>query len=317
MSRVDTPVPLVAELLPFAASLSEPAFRRLATETWHWLASHADGNVAAERKLPALVTAACVYARLCAPRAASERQYTVVARFTLLFFLVDDAALEELPDLLAENGSWSIGRYTPALRAWLSGFRERALASEQLRKRFAHAYHDYLAARKAEHGHQAAPPSLAEHWAFRRRSIFMDPYLDLWLILAGVEPTAVAETQFAAARTLAVDLVLLANDLGSIERDARGGASPDDLNLVHGYAREHGETEVAARERLIALHDDLVVRYRAAVASAVAARPGPAAERYAELLDGVVEGNVASVLALEFRYPGAASTMQRLRRVRG
>lgn len=269
-----------------------------------------------ERRLPALVTVASVYASLCAPTDASARDFDVVARFTLLFFLVDDAALAELPDLLAADAAWSIGRYTAALRTWLADFREQAAAPTQLRQRFAVAYHDYLAARKAEHLHQSRPPNVAQHWAFRRRSIFMDPYLDLWMILRSIDPAAIAEADFAEARALAIDLVLLANDLGSAERDSKSGASPDDLNLIHSYAREHQESEAAALERLITLHNDLAARYRGAVEQAVTASSTPDAQRYGDILTGVVEGNVASVLALGFRYPGAAPLMKRLSGVR-
>lgn len=302
------------ELSPFAEALREPGVARLANDTLHWLkvSSSIDLGATSERSVPALVAVASVYARLCAPAGASQRDYDVLARFTLLFFLVDDAALDEVPDLLAENRPWSIGRYTGALRTWLAETHELTAAKVGLRERFAHAYHDYLAARRAEHAHQAAPLGVDEHWAWRRRSIFMDPYLDLWLIIEGVELAELAQQPFAAARALAVDLVLLANDLASVERDAQGGASPDDLNLVHSYARAYGEAEPAALERLIQLHNEMVERYRAALALAIAARPGPHALSYAEILTGVVEGNVAAVRALGFRYPGAEPVMQRL-----
>jgi hypothetical protein len=302
------------ELSPFAETLREPGFARLANDTLRWLKASSGVDVGAERerRVPALVTVASVYARLCAPAGASERAYDVLARFTLLFFLVDDAAVDEVPDLLAENEPWSIGRYTVALRTWLAETHELTAAPAGLRERFAQAYHDYLAARRAEHAHKSAPLGVDEHWAFRRRSIFMDPYLDLWLILDGVELAELAQEPFAAARALAVDLVLLANDLASGERDAQGGASADDLNLIHSYARAYDEAQPAALERLIRLHNTMVERYRAALARAIAARPGPHALSYAEILSGVVEGNVASVRALGFRYPGAEPVMQRL-----
>jgi hypothetical protein len=247
-----------------------------------------------------------------ARRGAPPRPRDLVARFTLLFFLVDDASEGELPDLLAADISWSIGRYTNALRAWLADFSERERAHARLRERFAHAYHDYLAARRAEHGQAKRALAVDEHWELRRRTIFMDPYLDLWLILLAVDLDALDEAPFAAARALAVDLVLLANDLASAERDASNGASPDDLNLIHTYARIHGETEVAALERLIVHHNVLVERYRASVVRAVAQRPGHNAENYAEILTGVVEGNVAAIRALGSRYPGAGPVMKRL-----
>jgi hypothetical protein len=303
---------LPAALAPFAQTLSDPALAETARSALEWLTARGSVEARADRRLPALVTVASVYARLCAPTGASERHFDVATRFTSLFFLVDDAELGELPDLLATEASWSIGRYTPALRGWLSEFHEQESAEPRLRERFARAYHDYLAARRAEHAHKTRPLDLAEHWAFRRRSIFMDPYLDLWLMLLGVELDAVAEAPFTTARELAVDLVLLANDLASLERDRRGGASPDDLNLVHTFARQHGVSDAEAQEQLIGEHNRLVQRYRAALESAVAARPGPHAERYADLLSGVIDGNVGSVRVLGFRYPGAEPTLQRL-----
>jgi hypothetical protein len=301
---------------PSAETRSEPALARLADATRAWLAEHASVQVVTERRLAALVTTASVYASHCAPTGASERELDVVARFTLLFFLVDDAALDELPDLLAADAAWSIGRYTSALRAWLGDFPEQASPPTRLRQRFARGYHDYLAARKAEHLQQSRPLDVAEHWALRRRTIFMNPYLDLWMMLRGVEAATDAEERFAEARSLAIDLVLLANDLGSAERDSKSGASPDDLNLIHSYAREHGESEAAALERLVELHNDLAERYRGAVSLAVATCAPHDARRYADILSGVVEGNVASVLALGFRYPGAAPVMKRLTSVR-
>lgn len=277
-----------------------------------WLAAASGFDLAGERKVAALANVASVYADLCAPRGASQRVHDLVARFTLLFFLVDDASEGELPDVLASDARWSIGRYTGALRAWLADFPEREGGHPRLRQRFAHAYHDYLAARRAEHGQGARVLSLEEHWDFRRRTIFMEPYLDLWLLLLSVDLDALAEAPFAEARGLAVDLVLLANDLASAERDAKGGASPDDLNLIHTYARVHAESEGAAVERLVAHYNGLIERYRAATARALAQRPGPHAEGYAEILHGVIDGNVASVRALASRYPGSEPVMRRL-----
>lgn len=303
---------LPAALSPFADTLHEPGLARTAAETLRWLVAHSVPGVAGSRRLPALVTVASVYARLCAPAGASERCYEAAARFTLLFFVVDDASLTELPNLLGAGDSWSIGPYTPALRSWRTEFHEQQSATLLLRERFARAYHDYLAARRAEHEQKTRPLDLAQHWALRRRTIFMDPYLDMWMILLGIEVEALADAAFSRARGLAVDLVLLANDLGSRARDGHGGASPDDLNLIHTYVQERAVSEEQALEALIAEHNQLVERFRATLRQALAEQPGPHAERYADLLTAVVEGNVRSMRALPFRYPGAAPVLSRL-----
>ena len=292
-----------------------------ASETLSWLAAACGFDLAGERKVAALASTASVYADLCAPRGASQRAHDLVARFTLLFFLVDDASQGELPDLLSAvsneaqgfGAAWSIGRYSQALRVWLAEFPERELAHARLQQHFADAYHDYLAARRVEHENKSARElSIDEHWDFRRRTIFMEPYLDLWMLLLRVDLDALAEAPFAEARSVAVDLVLLANDLASAERDSKSGASPDDLNLIHTYARVHAESEAEAVERLVAHHNMLIERYRTVTASALAERPSQHATNYAEILSGVVDGNIASVRALSSRYPGAEPLMQRL-----
>lgn len=303
-------------LAPFANALTGADAAELARDTWRWLqAKGPEVAVSGERRLPALLAVACVYARHCAPRQASERQQRVVARFTLLFFLVDDAALEDLPELLSLSAPWSIGRYSSALAAWLDDFTERHSVPPALVERFTLAYHDYLDARRIEQREHSSPSGLEEQWAFRRRSIFMDPYLDLWLILRGVDPVGLP-AELSEARKLAVDLVLLCNDLGSVERDRSGGAGEGDLNLVHSYAREYAEPESAALERVIELHNGLVERFRSLVREARQLEPSQYAETYAEILVGVVDGNRASVLALAFRYPGAEPIMRRLRSAR-
>ena len=95
---------------------TNPAPGSRSSETLAWLAAASGFDLAGERKIAGLASVASVYADLCAPRGASLRQHDLVARFTLLFFLVDDASEGEVPDLLASDAPWSIGRYTDALR---------------------------------------------------------------------------------------------------------------------------------------------------------------------------------------------------------
>jgi hypothetical protein len=68
--------------------------------------------------------------------------------------------------------------------------------------------------------------------------------------------------------------------------------------------------------RLTVLHNELVGRFREALARACASKPGPDAERYADLLTGVVDGNLASLHALDFRYRNVGGVLAALERVR-
>lgn len=260
--------------------------------------------------MPRLLTVACVYARLCAPASASLRAFQVAARFTFLFFLVDDA---ETPDL--DGARWSIGRFTPAMAAWRAELVEARAATPSVMADLERSFHDYLAARRSERDAKSEPMTVEQHWAFRRRTIFMDPYLDHWMITLAIDPSGLDAAAFTRARQIATDIVLLSNDLGSTDRDRAGGQSPDDLNLVDSYAREEGWDRAETITRLILFHNQLVSRFRDEVTAARASRPGPDAERYAELLIGVVDGNLASLHALDFRYRNVDAILAALDRV--
>jgi len=305
-------VDAATELAPFGAYLADSATRETTRRTLEWVRRH---NVFEGDRLTnsaRLVVVASVYARLCSPPIATERQYDVAALFTLLFFYVDDAPADELPALLAGEEPWSVGRLTPSLRAFLDDFREMDAARPALRDAFSRSYHGYLRARREELLYKRQPLSVDEHWAFRRKTIFMDPYIDHWMILLGIDTDQFALASFADARRLATDIVLLSNDLGSVERDRPGGESPDDLNLLDAYAAERGWNRTDAIERLIDLHNQMVLEVRSALREAAGVSGSPAALVYADLLAGIVDGNLGSLKALKFRYQGIAAMLQRL-----
>lgn len=292
----------------YERALADPLVAELVYDTCDWFLARSDSGTS--EPVPRLITVACVYARLCAPASATLRAFQVAARFTFLFFLVDDA---DKPDLAGEP--WGIGRFTPALAAWRTEFAELASASPALVLDLERSFHEYLQARRSEHAQKSLAMTVDEHWAFRRRTIFMDPYLDHWMISLAIDPPALDRAAFRDARQIATDIVLLSNDLGSTDRDQAGGQSPDDLNLVDTYAREEGATRAATVGRLIVLHNQLVGRFRDALARACNTRPSTDADRYAELLIGVVDGNLASLHALDFRYRNVGTVLAALERV--
>lgn len=261
--------------------------------------------------LEKLVLVAATYGTNCAPTSAPAGAFDGATRFILLFLLLDDAAKEDALALVATPDQlWTIGRFTPALRSWLASCEDDLLrASPTLRERFTGYFHDYLRARANELSAPDRPKGLEAHWAFRRRTIFLEPYIDLWMILLGISPDV--ERSFPNARPQVIDVVLLANDLGSIERDTAGGEAPDDLNLVTTLAAEVGCSRDEAVARLIVQHDELVAELRRSLAGA---RDG-AETAYADLLAGMVDGNLDSLLSLGFRYPGAGAILGRLDRV--
>ena len=279
----------------------------LARRTLAWAEAHG-----VRLGAPARSTAvAASYAHNCAPAAlrVTERRSDLAARFILLFLAIDDAEPERVRALLAERGRWAVGDLTPAIASFLAELEpDRGAADPSVWQRFEASYHDYLEARLHELDAPTRPDSIAAHWAFRRRTIFLEPYIDLWMILLGIADEAVAPLTLARAGV--VDVVLLANDIGSFERDLKSGEAPDDLNLVDTYSREQGTSRETAAAALIARHNELVRGLRADLGS-----PAAGGEAYADVLRGMADGNLASLRALRFRYPDKVAMLDRLERV--
>jgi hypothetical protein len=305
---------LPASFLPFAAALGDRAIRELLLRTLSWAEAHGVLAASGREHPEGLVVLASVFARLCAPPAPSERGLDVVARLLVVFFCIDDAENPEVPDLVGRGAEWSLGPLTPGLHAWLDELPELKTCRPTLRESFTTSFHAYVEARRRE-ASVSDELSLDEHWNLRRRTIFMDPYVDLWLIAMGVDIERFELSRFAEARRLATDIVLLANDLGSIDGDRAGGDSRGELNLVTAYGRAWSWSQGEAIERLIVHHNELVAACGAEIAAARRAERSPDAEAYADLLVGIVDGNLDTMWTLTFRYRGVEAILRRLDRV--
>jgi hypothetical protein len=323
----DTSLPslpgLPALLAPYETSLADAETRALTLRTLGWAEAHGvltalpPAHAAGEpTKAATLVVVASVYAKLCAPTSPPARSLDLAARFTLVFFFIDDAPAEGLAALVSDEADWSVGPLTGALRAWLSELREMDGCPASLRESFTRSFHAYIRARRLEPALVSGKLPLDRHWEIRRQTIFMDPYLDQWLISMGVDTEAFRQDDFADARRTGTDIVLLSNDLGSVDRDRLGGDAPDDLNLVDAYAAANGWTPRETVERLIDVHNGMVARYRGELARALERNRARAAEAYADLLTGVVDGNLGSLRALDFRYRNVGDVLDRLALVR-
>lgn len=302
---------LPTELQPFSENLVQASTRALTLRTYDWAEAHGVLRLAPPRRAGMLVVVASVYAELCAPTDPPPMSVDRAARFTLLFFCIDDAASDDLvrlldaPDLAAE---WSIGPLTSALTTWREEI-ALSLAPPALQRSFADVFRAYLVARRNE---PRSVPDLETHWDVRRKTIFMDPYVCQWVVSLGIAADDHAPFGFEAAYAIAKDIVLLSNDLGSIDRDRPGGESPDDLNLVVAIAAKEGWSLDHAVDELVARHNQMVRDYRRALDAARRAAGTADADRYADLLTGVVDGNLGSLHALRFRYRNVDRVLARL-----
>lgn len=304
-----SPATLPRELEPFAENLASARTRELAIRTFEWATEHGVLAHAPPKRAGMLVVVTSVFSELCSPTTPLPMTVDWTARFTLIFFCIDDATTASLDAFLPDvDAAWSIGPLTGALETWRSDVR-LASARPALVRSFAQAYRDYLVARRSESG---GAIGVEGHWAARRKTIFMDPYVAQWIVTLGIGVDSFAPRGFEDAYALGKDIVLLSNDLGSIDRDRPGGDAPDDLNLVNAYREAEGWSLERALDELVERHNRMVADYRSSVEAARVAAASVDADRYADLLTGVVDGNLGSLHSLKFRYQRVEHVLARL-----
>lgn len=260
-----------------------------------------------------LISVSCTFAFLCSPSDCVDHDYDTAGRFLLLFFCFDDLPKSVLPNLATPRDTWPTTPLVRALATWEQDFENANQSSAVLRSRFLSGFHDNLAALGMEIELKQVELTPASHWDYRRRTIFMNPYIDQWLISRDIDIEVEMHEDVIAARRLVIDLVLLSNDLGSVDRDLPTGPAPDDLNLIPTYMRAYHWTQDDAIEHLIRFHNGMVGECRNAL-ERMMKRAGDAS-RYADVLAGIVDGNIAALEVLPHRYPGTRERVKRLETV--
>lgn len=270
-----------------------------------WAAFH--GLAAAER--PRQAVAIATYAGLCAPAGATGRQLEVAAELTALFFHLDDASPEIVARAVAASRAGGASGL-PALDAFLAGFAELHRVRPGIRDRFLGSLHVWFSAILEEIAIDFATIAFERHLDLRRRNAFIDPYVDGWLVLLELDIVGTDAIAARHAREAARDVIILANDLGSWQRDRDVGGELADPSLVATHMREAGTDEEAALAWTIARHDAAVADLDRWLAGL---RDEPDAHRYAALLTAIVAGNVEAMRRLGDRYQGSAAVLDRLR----
>lgn len=256
---------------------------------------------------------ASTYAHLCAPRSAGIRPREVATTFTLIFFFLDDVEPGVLRELLTGSGRSMPVYDLPAVRAWFSDFPELERCAPANRSAFETSFQIYLEAIRDELDIDPSTITVAQQWHLRRRNAFIDPYFDAWNVALDLR---VIDSHCARRlREIAKDLILIANDLGSLARDSVRGGDLADLNLVHTYCREHSIDTDAACNELTALHNDLAREFETRCADLIEADPIAAPDTIG-LLRSVVDGNMRAMRALERRYAGSKARLDALSVVR-
>jgi hypothetical protein len=250
---------------------------------------------------------ASTFGYLCRPAACSDRQLWLATSYALLFFYLDDTPAQTIAARLDPADPCRTLRTCSAGAAWLDDHRELALCTHAVREDFERSLAEYLQSLTDERATDPARVTLEEHWQLRRRSVFVDTWIAQWLV--SLDFRASLEGDPAQARALCIDLVILSNDLGSLHRDTAAG-SDGELNLVHTYARTRSCSEHEAVAAIIADYNrsaDELLRIVCGIAS------DPALASYADLIRGVVDGNLRAMMILAQRYARAQELLAALR----
>jgi hypothetical protein len=269
--------------------------RRIADEVHEWMRSHRLFGDPREREQTyreqALVAA--TFGCLCSAADVGEAEYLRAAQFTAIFLWFDDSS--EAPS----------GEH-PAVTEWLGGLEQLGAGRSALAD-FRLSFADYRASLDDERRSNCSTLAREDYLALRRRTIFVEPYLDHWRVLAGIDIDGPAREVLRSGQSLARDLIILANDLGSLVRDTT--AEQREMNLIVRDAQL--DSLDMAVDRAIAQHNAMVSQLRelVSIAARSSEHPLPA---FARLLTRVVDGNLATMRLLTGRYAQSSALLDRL-----
>jgi hypothetical protein len=266
---------------------------RLMREVLAWMCSHRlfGDPREHERTYAQEALVAATFGYLCSAAHVGEAQWRLAAKFTAIFLYLDDT---RDPD-----------DAHPAIAEWLHEL-ERIGAGRSALADFRVSFADYQASLVEERRLSLSALAREDYLALRRRTIFVEPYLDHWRVLAGidVDPELPARELLCAGQGLARELIILANDLGSLVRDTT--AEQTEMNLVVRDARQLGSLD-AAIDQAVAEYNAIAVQLRELVRQANASLPA-----LAQLLARVVDGNNETMKLLGRRYTQSTALLERL-----
>lgn len=300
---------------PFAAAVLDPAD-----------VAHVEQELAQAERTAPLLTAhpgltqvAASFLRHCSPPSPGRDALALVARFLriVLFFndRVDPARTAEdagvvwrhiMDPLDRPPGRGDAPAATDGLAAAAADVGQRlarALADRGVEATsFAHLFRINLAVFVHSTGPTVpVPTTVAEHLELRCETISATAYLRLWGLLGGLESASETRVGFRLqqAERLSARVQALANDLRSVDRDARAG----EPNAVLIEQRRCGGSREEAAASMRALHDESLRALVAVLAAAGdQATHTPGLARYLRFIEICTCGNNHAMDELSARY---------------
>ncbi len=311
---------MIDELTPFRAHLL-PGDRHeeLAERIFGWLMTHCTCELGAGRHaMDAFV--ATSYELHCAPSDASVAENLLGAQYVAVTLLADDA-YDGLPDLtrfvtyLRAGGITTEHELVSCYRAIIATMTARGLDPAG----FEQAVRETIDARLRERELDLTTVGWEEHWAVRRHTIAVAPYVWCHRVARDLRVPADADAALRSAGVLELvsECVARGNDIASYLREAEpppGADAPASLNSVLHYAREFGGMEAGVRAAVGAYRES-VSAFRSAVRGPLSAlaQQDPAVREYLAIAQAVLAGNLPAIRHLSsHRYPGARELLDEL-----
>jgi hypothetical protein len=303
-----------ALLAPYRSQMLDARHVELTRRLLDWSLQHAYREVE-----PALLAreayVSSTYDLYCCPPGATLEENLLGAKFIVCFLKADDGPDEELASFLAspEGGSSAPTELRSCHDAWMKELLDQGLDTQGARA----AFREMCTWMQVERGVDRTQLTEARYREFRRYTIAVPAYLACWTAIRALSLSERAHEALRGLIDVALELVYISNDLGSLERDeeaARRQPSGSDPNLVLLRARETGSRQEAIHQ-VVALHHEKArafLRLRAELAG-TEFWDDRAVRDHVEFLRCMTNGNLAATRHLmATRYPGTQALLERL-----
>ncbi|QIS23503.1 terpene synthase family protein [Nocardia terpenica] len=292
--------------------------RSLTLQLLRWLLAHCSCPYGARRHARDAFLAA-TFEICCSPPDATPAEHILCGKYNGIFSLADDGNDGHAPTLDAfDPDTVCPGR--DELTACYSSLIADLRGQGRSTTRFEQAVHEMVDHMREEQTIDMDTITMDRHRAIRRHTIGVPSNVMCRRTARNLfYPEPVERTlDESGVLQLTWEIVALANDLGSIQSDARpadGYTGPVSLNFVWHRARTHGDLEPAIRES-IDRHNQLVDRFHNITRSVdeLARRlDEPRITEYTQILRSTVNGNLKATRHLvPQRYPGTQAYLQQL-----
>jgi Terpene synthase family 2, C-terminal metal binding len=249
------------------------------------------------------------YITYCSARCPEDDALRLLTHFLyMLMFLIEARSHRLSQDLVLDYGRVMTGKQARSSHPLINSVRDFRPRLEQLlaaKDSDASAFFHYLNLNLSAFLRDATtdpsdPADPRTYLWVRLHTISNLVYIQFWKLLlgAGAHKDLPHATDIFRCEVLSTRIQSFANDLCSLERDARDG-SP---NIVFVIARHEGIPHSLALRRVRQWHDDAVTEYVDATRRASkAAQPGPVTD-YLEFIESCTAGNLQSIRSLPVRY---------------